>query len=228
MVGTRPMHSGTGSQGNPQFGKTIGCPEHPAGARFGTRRSGGSAEKPDVSKSLYAIGGLGLGSCLLMSLMMQHLLKVKTERHRSPIAIELEEVFASRLSGPVDVLLPQEGADRTIVVRMPVLAGLQKQKLATTAGNMVWRRMVGEKDAPTGVRVEVSDDSGGKPEAFDVPKPVWPTAGAGRTNLGGKKPAAPGAASQPTGAGSAPGAVAPASGKSSAASTGMPPLGSGR
>ena len=157
---------------------------------FQARSWGRSAENQEVSKSLYAIGGLGLGSCLVMSLMMQHLLKVKTERHRSPIAIELEEVFASRLTGPVDVKLPNDNADRAIVVTLPVLAGLQKQKLAITAGNMVWRRTAGEKDAPSGVRVEVKDDSGGKVETFDVPKPVWPVGGPGRTNPGGKKPAA--------------------------------------
>lgn len=185
-----------------------------------------------MSKSLYAIGGLGLGSCLLMSMMMQHLLKVKTERQRSPIAIELEEVFASRLTGPVDVDLPEDGGERVIVVTMPVLAGLQKQKLATTAGNMVWRRMAGEKDAPTGVRVEVKDDSGGKVESFDIQKPVWPTAAPGRTNPGGKKPAmgaglkvapVPGTVG-PTGP------VAPAPGeKPAGASAGTPPApGSGR
>ncbi|MBK8095839.1 MAG: hypothetical protein IPK26_01950 [Planctomycetes bacterium] len=180
-----------------------------------------------MSKSLYAIGGLGLGSCLVMSLMMQHLLKVKTERHRSPIAIELEEVFASRLTGPVEVKLPNGDADRTIVVTLPVLAGLQKQKLATTAGNMVWRRMAGEKDAPAALRVEVKDDSGGKPEAFEVPKPVWPTAGAGRTSPGaGKQPAAGGGVAPAPASGTvAPaGPAAPGPGDKPAATTaGSPP-----
>ena len=42
-----------------------------------------------MSKSLYAIGGLGLGSCVVLSLMMQHLLEARHDKERPGVLVEI-------------------------------------------------------------------------------------------------------------------------------------------
>ena len=127
----------------------------------------------DVAKSIYAIGGLGIGTCVLLSLMMQHLLQVKTGRSKPAFALELEEVYAGRLAGPVEVSEESVAADgkKRMVLHMRVLAGLHKQRMAQTAGELVWRRMIGEKQVPDVLVVEVGDDAGGPVETVPVPRP---------------------------------------------------------
>ncbi len=125
-----------------------------------------------MSKSVYAIGGIGLASCVILSLMMQHLLKVKAERQRSPVATELEELFKSQLAGPVtDQVIDRDGR-RTLVVRMVLLAGLQKQRIGASAGGLIWRRVLsGSGEPPEVVLLELADDGGGRTEEFVAPRP---------------------------------------------------------
>jgi hypothetical protein len=125
-----------------------------------------------VSKSLLVIGGLGLASCVLLSMMMQHLLQVKADRKRSPLVTELEELFRSQLAGPIETEVQERDGKRTMVVHIKVLGGLQKQRLGMSLGGLVWRRLSnGSEDPPQAVVLAIADDAGGKVEELSVPRP---------------------------------------------------------
>src|SRR5262245_38283317 len=94
-------------------------------------RSGEVAVRPrdadvderDVSKNVYIVGGIGAAGCLMLSLMMQHLLKVQSERSHSPVAAELEEACAEHLVGAVDVQTRTVDGAQTMIVRMTARDG---------------------------------------------------------------------------------------------------------
>lgn len=121
-----------------------------------------------MTKSLYVIGGLGLGACLVLSMMMQHLLEVKNERDRPAVVIEVEQILGGRLVGPA-TLVQKDREGRTLEMRLKVLAGLDKEKLARTAGNLVWLRR-GSSDALQQLTVVVQDEDGSE-ERFEIDCP---------------------------------------------------------
>lgn len=141
------------------------------------RRHGPNAEEERaVSKSILAIGSLGAAACLILSLSMQHLLEVKQELGRSPIELELEALFEGRRVGPVKVVEQQVPPDRIrCVVRLTVLAGLQKQRIALMAGSIAWSRVQGSKAEPDELVVEVHDDENGPVAMVTVPRPMRPS-----------------------------------------------------
>lgn len=125
-----------------------------------------------MSKSIFVISGLGLVSCVLLSLMMQHLLKVKVERKRSPLVIELEELFRSQLAGPIETEFQDRDGKRTLVVHIKIVGGIQKQRLGISLGGLVWRRALsGTDEPPQALLLAVGDDAGGKVEEILVPRP---------------------------------------------------------
>jgi hypothetical protein len=158
-----------------------------APGRIGTSPEGpGADEAGTVSKSLFVISGLGLASCVLLSMMMQHLLQVKAERKRSPLVTELEELFRSQLAGPIDTEQQERDGKHTLIVHIKVLGGLQKQRLGMSLGGLVWRRLLsGQEEAPEAVILAVADDVGGKVEEIPVPRP--PMFG-GPADSGGRTP----------------------------------------
>jgi hypothetical protein len=153
------------------------------------RFSGAYAEERDVTKSIYAVAGLGLGSCLLLSLMMQHLLELRTEREKSPLALEIQDQFGGRLVGPVDVVIT-EGERRRIDVRLRILAGLDKRRFGRTVGEQVWRSVLGTRHEPSEIVVLVGDEDDGPIESVAVSKPEL--ARRGNAAPGAPQPARPG------------------------------------
>src|SRR5262245_24773879 len=73
----------------------------PGGCRV--RLAGADVDERGVSKTVYVVGGIGAVGCLMLSFMMQHLLKVQSERSHSPVADELKETCAEHLVGAIDV-----------------------------------------------------------------------------------------------------------------------------
>lgn len=97
-------------------------------------------DREDVSKSLYVIAGLGLTGCVVMSMMMQHVLKVKGDKDVPAAAKDLQDLYGSRLSDycTIDV---DETPDRTIVaVGVHAQGGMGTPRLARSIGEFVWRR----------------------------------------------------------------------------------------
>ena len=56
-----------------------------------------------MSKSIYAVAGIGLLGCVALSMMMQHLLKVQNDDSTSPLAREMREMLGDYLVGRVEV-----------------------------------------------------------------------------------------------------------------------------
>lgn len=152
------MHTGSDGQGNAP--KEVSCR---------SRRS--NAEKRDVSKSLLAIVGLGAGACLLLSLAMQQVLQEQQERKKPPLAQLLEIQFEGRRVGPVRVAEVREEGRLRLSVRLSVLAGLQKKRIAESVGAIAWTHALAAGSAPAEVVVEVGDEEQGPVAVLSVPRP---------------------------------------------------------
>ncbi len=123
-----------------------------------------------MSKSIYVVGAIGLGGCLVLSLMMQHLLKVQGERARPKVAIEVEEDFADHLAGFVEVSTLDVDGERTLCLRLPVKQGVAVEPLARAAADVLWRRSPAWTEVPQRLRLELVQ--GGKaPMQFDSHPP---------------------------------------------------------
>ena len=152
------MHTGSDPQGN-------------APGEVSCRSHGPLAENRAVSKSLIAIGGLGAGACLLLSWMMQHLLQVQQECFKPPLAQQLEEQFERRLVGPVRVAEVRKEGRLHLAVRLSVLAGLPKRRIAESVGAVAWNHALAAGADLAAVVVEVGDDEHGPVTVLSVPRP---------------------------------------------------------
>ena len=121
-------------------------------------------------RSLVAIGAIGLGGGIALSLMMRWSLEVQSEMARDPLETAIEERLGRRLVAPVRVDRAEQ--DGLVTVRMSVVAGLRKQRLARTAGWVVWQHMRGSKTVLREVRALVGDDGEGSILEVTVPRPV--------------------------------------------------------
>jgi hypothetical protein len=101
------------------------------------------------------VGGIGALGCLALSLMMQHLLKVKTENTRSPIAIELEEACADRIVGRIEADTVEIDGEETLWLKLVAKDGVELRPLAKNASDLVWRRSHKWPQLPGRLRVEV-------------------------------------------------------------------------
>src|SRR5262245_60322528 len=119
----------------------------------------------DVSKNVYIVGAIGVAGCLMLSLMMQHLLKVQNERSHSPVAEELKEACGEHLVGAVEVLTRTVDGEQTMIVRMTARDGDKAEALAHTATDLIWRRAYKWSDSPDRLRVEVAHTAGDKAPA---------------------------------------------------------------
>jgi hypothetical protein len=113
-----------------------------------------------VSKSIYAVGGIGLVGSVLLAFMMQHLLKVQKEQAASPVAQVLEDAFAEHLLGPVRIALPKPGGDATMTVHMSTRPGVGREQLAAAADLIIWPEIGRMHEPPSAVRFEIEDVDG--------------------------------------------------------------------
>lgn len=123
-----------------------------------------------MSKSIYVVGAIGLGGCLVLSLMMQHLLKVQGDRARPKVALEIEEDFADHLAGFVEVATLDVDGERTMCLRLPVKPGVAADPLARAAADLLWRRSPSWAEAPQRLRLEIVQ-VGKPPMQFDSHPP---------------------------------------------------------
>jgi len=152
-------------------------------------------DEKDVSKNVYIVGAIGAAGCLMLSLMMQHLLKVQHERSHSPVAEELQEACADHLVGAVEVLTRSVDGEQTMIVRMTARDGSKAEALARTASDLVWRRAYKWSDSPDRLRVEVARTPGDKSPAVAETQPPglerlrsWRRSGAKATQSGPPTP----------------------------------------
>lgn len=108
---------------------------------------------------------------LVLSLLMQHLLKTAEERKRSPMVQELTMAFGERFDGEPDVkLLEDAHGARGAEVRVRPLIELGERSLAREVGEFVWRR-IGEKQQLSFVHVVAETWTDGPEQRYDVPCP---------------------------------------------------------
>lgn len=124
-----------------------------------------------MSRSPVAIGAIGLAGCLVLGFLMQHLAGLREERFRSPLARLLDEQFARRRVGPVRVEQTNEDGRLRLVVRLCVFAGLNRERIAATAGAAAWNHALATGLDPAQVIVEVSTDEPGPSLFVPVPRP---------------------------------------------------------
>lgn len=122
-------------------------------------------------KSLYAIGGIGAVGCLVMSFMMQHLLKVKSDQGCGAVATELAEMAAEKLSGRPTVEIIDSNGLRTMVIRVRTRAGVDRGRFALGTGRVLWLSVRDIKDPPAHMRFLVEGDGGDAPLMVEVPSP---------------------------------------------------------
>lgn len=137
-----------------------------------------------MSKSIYVVAAMGLVSCVALSFLMQHLLGVKGDRSRSPVAAELQEVLADNLKGSVEVTTLDVDGERTMLVRLPAREGVPLDQLAKSTTDLLWRRAPLWKEVPERLRLEVRGPSDAPPLVLDSRPP-----GLGRFQRSRAKPA---------------------------------------
>ena len=127
-----------------------------------------------VSKSSVSILAIGATGLILLSLMMQHLGEVASQRGSSPYAAMVQSKLRGKLVGGVRIADRTDGQVRRLRVRATVLAGLPKRELAQVAGREVWLGALRASDAPDEVIVVLTDDAGDETLECRVASPVRP------------------------------------------------------
>lgn len=126
-----------------------------------------------MAKSIYAVAGLGFGSCLLLSLMMQHLLKVKKDLVRPSFVMELEELLAGRLDGPVDVKREKVGDRERMTLFLTVADHADKQRVARVASPIAWRQLAGGPNDPDVLVFALARKGEATPVEIEAERPPW-------------------------------------------------------
>lgn len=124
-----------------------------------------------VSKSGLIILVIGLIGAILMSLGMKHLVEVQSDRDRSPYCATVESRLGAKLLGPVRIGTERDQEKVHLTVRARVLAGLDKQRLANSAGLEVWLGALRAGARLDAVSVVLDDDDGGEAEEFAILPP---------------------------------------------------------
>ncbi len=124
-----------------------------------------------MSKSIYVVGAIGLIGCVAMSLMMQHLLKVKGERSRPAAVVALEGELADHLSGPIEHQTLEIDGLVTLQVRLRTRAGVEAKALGRAAGEMLWRGVIRWQPAPERILVEVQEAGSAAPVVVESSQP---------------------------------------------------------
>jgi len=133
----------------------------------------GSAESRRVPKSIYAIAGLGIAGCIMLSLMMKNLVQMQQHRSASPQLQQLLEAkFAAQLVTPLQLREETLNGRVRIVAAACVTAGLKKDRFAETLGATIWQQVSGSDTKTQEVEVLVGDERGGTAVSFVFPRPT--------------------------------------------------------
>ena len=143
-----------------------------------------------MSKSVYVVGGMGALGCLALSLMMQHLLKVKTDQARSPIVLEIEDACAEHLAGRIEASTIDMDGEMTLCLQLVAKAGVDPKQLGRSASDLVWRRRHKWNEVPERLRVEVRS-AGAPPVVVETRPPGLEGLRSGRQRRAALPPSPP-------------------------------------
>lgn len=117
---------------------------------------------------------LGLGACLALGLMMQHLLRVSKERNQPPVVREINRVYGARMDGEARMrFVRRPDAVVAEITFTPLVVGGARD-LAREIGQFVWRNV--EDPSFAKVVVVCADPLGGAPQQVEVHRPYQPGA----------------------------------------------------
>jgi hypothetical protein len=114
---------------------------------------------------------MGLIGMVLMSLMMKHLVEVKSDYNRSPYAAAVEARLGSRRLGPVRIEEEISDGRVHLTVRTKVIAGRNKKRLAESVGLELWLGILRAGTKVETVSVVMDDEDGGDPVSFAIAPP---------------------------------------------------------
>lgn len=84
---------------------------------------------------------MGLGAALVLSLMMQHVLRVHGEHKQNPVVREIQKVFGSRLAREAEFRARDLENGRVAELVVYPLLGVSRMRLAQDVGAFAWRRV---------------------------------------------------------------------------------------
>ncbi|HEX6813270.1 MAG TPA: hypothetical protein VF384_16735 [Planctomycetota bacterium] len=125
-----------------------------------------------MSKSIYAILGIGIAACVLLSLVMKNLVEFKQQRAAPQLQLLLEEKFASQLTGPIRLEEIRVDGTPRLVANTCVTARLPKDRFAQNIGSTMWQQVQSTGMKAKEIEVRVSDERGGAPMSFMIPCPM--------------------------------------------------------
>src|SRR5687768_5059777 len=141
----------------------------PAGGASGSAAS--TAETTGVSKSLFAISGIGVAGCCVLALLMNHLVDRRDTTDGPGLARRLTTAFQPRLSGALTVREEHEGLHRRLVVHGRARGG-DVRELATEIGALAWQRLARATDRPSVVAVTLRRPAGDGAVTVELPAPA--------------------------------------------------------
>jgi hypothetical protein len=128
-----------------------------------------------VPKSIYAIAGLGIAGCVMLSLMMKNLVQMQPHRPASPQLQQLLEAkFAAQLVTPLQLREESVSGRVRLVASACVTAGLKKDRFAEEVASTIWQQLTSADTKTKEIEVVVSDERGGTAVSFVFPRPSVP------------------------------------------------------
>ncbi|MEZ5963906.1 MAG: hypothetical protein R3F56_08690 [Planctomycetota bacterium] len=115
------------------------------------------------------IFALGLGACLALGLMMQHLLRVSQERNPAPVLVEVNRIFGPRLDCDARMKTARRPDGKVVELTIrPLLTGVARD-LAREIGGFVWRS--NQDPELSGVEILCEDPLGALGERILIERP---------------------------------------------------------
>jgi hypothetical protein len=131
-------------------------------------------KQPSVSKSLFAISGIGVAGCCVLALMMNHLVVRHDTTDGPGLARRLTIAFQPRLAGALSVREEHEGLNRRLVVYGQARGG-DVRELAAEVGAHAWQRLARAADRPSVVAVTLRRPGGDGAVTVELPPPASTT-----------------------------------------------------
>lgn len=98
-------------------------------------------DRSPVGRTNFMILGLGLVTCVVLSLMMKHVLKVKADDTAPPIVSEISQNYGSGLVAPSGFTV-ETGPDGNIgTLTLYPMLGKDQRRLVKLIGHYTWRRL---------------------------------------------------------------------------------------
>ncbi len=122
-----------------------------------------------MGRTNLVILGIGIGACVILSLMMQHVLKVKQDRDVPAIVGELMQAFGQHFSKSAEFTIRHEDVGPVGEVVVYPLMSASRRRLARKVGHYAWRNL--GDDYEVVALVVVCDDGFDKRSRYLVPSP---------------------------------------------------------